>query len=280
MRTIDFQAMHTDVRVGVLYDSPLTGRALDAAVAVFAQYERALDRTNPDSELARLNRTPAWPVCVSPLLMRVVRAALDGCAATDGLVDPRVPTTTVAERRGQAGMSIAARTTPIVVADPLRMTVELPHGVTLDLDEIARVQAIDAAVAQLKHCQGFFVEAGGDVRVGGLPVGCGPWQISIADPRAPLRTLMVLKVREGAVVTAPAGRHHSRSRGVMPGATDLGAVTVVAGTATGASVLARAGLAAGSKAGLRLLEARCVAALLLLRDGRVIATRRMRPYLV
>jgi thiamine biosynthesis lipoprotein len=297
MRTIDFHAMNTEVRVGVLHDSPTATRALESAVAVFPQHERVLSRTKPSSELSQLNRSQPWPVRVSPLLLRAVRTALDASTATGGLVDPRVfgePAAT--QGNGSTDRSAtathiaalpAARESCRVVADPVRMTVELPRGVELNLDDVARALAIDAAAAQLKSCRGFLVEAGGDVRVGGLPSASQPWQIGIADPRNPARCIVTLKVREGAVVTVPAGRHHSRSGGsalIDPrtGAvmnTDLLSVTVVAGTATGADVLARAALIAGAQEGLQLLESRCIAGLLVLRDGRVLATGTMRSYL-
>jgi len=45
-------------------------------------------RFNADSELSRLNRDPRATVPVSPMMGRIVAAALDGAERTGGLIDP------------------------------------------------------------------------------------------------------------------------------------------------------------------------------------------------
>src|SRR5579863_3247842 len=69
-------------------------RGHEAAAAVAAARRRLLQwhdqfsRFQPGSELARLNGDPSETVRVSPMMRRVVEAAIRAAEATGGLVDP------------------------------------------------------------------------------------------------------------------------------------------------------------------------------------------------
>ncbi|MGH2718093.1 MAG: FAD:protein FMN transferase, partial [Actinomycetota bacterium] len=59
---------------------------------LIADLDRACSRFREDSELSRLNATPATPVEVSPLLLDAVEVALRAARITGGRVSPTVGT--------------------------------------------------------------------------------------------------------------------------------------------------------------------------------------------
>jgi FAD:protein FMN transferase len=81
-----FRAMGTTVAVIVQRDRQ--GEAEQAVRQLFEEWEAALSRFRPESELSRLNARAGEPAPASPLLRRVLRTALDAARATDGLYDP------------------------------------------------------------------------------------------------------------------------------------------------------------------------------------------------
>ena len=68
--------------VAVAGDDPAT------VAAVLERWEETFSLFRPESELSRVNRSPARVLAVSPLFARALEVALDVAAETDGLVDP------------------------------------------------------------------------------------------------------------------------------------------------------------------------------------------------
>jgi thiamine biosynthesis lipoprotein len=112
--------------------------------------------------------------------------------------------------------------------------------------------------------------------------------VGVADPRDPARDRLVLAVRDRGVATSTSARRRWRRGGRelhhlidprtgLPSASDVASATVVAPTVARAEVLAKVALLLGPAEGRRLLEASPDAAgLLVLRDGRVLASARLR----
>jgi thiamine biosynthesis lipoprotein len=158
--------------------------------------------------------------------------------------------------------------------DHLAGTVRLPAGVGVDLGGIGKGRAVDLVAEHLRELPGGLVDLGGDLRVWGTAPGGGSgWPIAVDDLRDG-RTLALLGLLDGAVATSSTLRrrwsdgtrsaHHLIDpRAGSPVRGDLVSVTVVAGQAEGAEVLAKAALIAGSvAAALPLLEEHGVAAAL------------------
>ena len=123
--------------------------------AVLERWEETFSLFRPDSELSRVNRSPARVVAVSPLFVRALEAALEMAAETDGLVDP----------------TLCGRSSEVVVSGSL---LSRPPGLALDLNGVVKALAVDAAAAMLDGPG--FVSVGGDLAVRGpvdvgLPVG-------------------------------------------------------------------------------------------------------------
>ncbi|HEX6777097.1 MAG TPA: FAD:protein FMN transferase, partial [Ktedonobacterales bacterium] len=81
-----FHAMGTTI--ALLLPSAASEQAAQSVADLFATWETALSRFQPDSELSRLNAQVGQPVVVSPLLLRVLTASLDAAEATGGIYDP------------------------------------------------------------------------------------------------------------------------------------------------------------------------------------------------
>ena len=76
-------------------------------------------------------------------------------------------------------------------------------GMSIDLGGIAKGYAVDKAFEKLKKLgyQNLIVNAGGDLRAGGLKLG-QPWSIGIQDPRIPDKILAKVSFTEGAISTS------------------------------------------------------------------------------
>jgi thiamine biosynthesis lipoprotein len=168
-------------------------RPADAAAAAamvqrtLLECHRRFSRFDPESELSALNRDPRVEVGVSPLLRRLVEAALQGARITGGLVDATLGheiersgyashmegpglalarALALAPRRAPARPDPAGRWSQITV-DRRRGTITRPPGLTLDLGGIAKGVFADELAAQLAGFDSFAIDCAGDLRIGG-----------------------------------------------------------------------------------------------------------------
>ena len=269
----------------------------------FEGWEACLSRFRPESELSRLNQSPATDVVVSWDLWQVIEAALEAADNTRGVVAPTVLEAVRAagydrswESIPAGGVAAPGEAPPVpdwarIERDPRRHSVRLPAGTTLDLGGIGKGWAADRAARRLGRFGPALVDAGGDVAVSGPAEGDEPWPIGVADPAQDGQQIALLKIWDGGVATS--GRDYRRwrqgdawvhhlidPRTGRPAATDVLAATVVAPSATMAEAAAKAVVILGSQDGFRWLEARRhLAALAVLDDGRVMTSRHMKSYL-
>ena len=142
-----FRAMGCDVAIA--------GGSPAAAADVLERWEQAFSLFRPESELSRVNASPARMLCVSPLFASTLSTALDVAAETAGLVDP----------------TLCGRWSEVVVSGKL---LSRPPGMALDLNGVAKALAVDETVATLDGPG--FVSVGGDLAARGpvdvaLPAG-------------------------------------------------------------------------------------------------------------
>ncbi len=253
----------------------------EAAAAAAASAKRALlawhrqfSRFSLDSELSRLNRSPADEVAVSPLLRRMVTAGLQAARDTGGLVD-----ITLADEIEQAGyrrhmetagtdLAAALRQAPSrasaashlderwrrVSVDDRRGTILRPPGLRLDVGGIAKGVFADELAVMLDEFDAYAVDCCGDLRVGGRARLSRP--VNVAGPFDG-DTLHTFPVTSGAVATSGIGRrswtgeggrpaHHLLDpRTGAPAFTGVVQATALAPTAARAEVLAKAALLSG-----------------------------------
>ena len=278
------------------------------AAAEQAAYRRLLDlesrwtRFRHTSELAGLNANAGRPVVVSGDTYRVIERAVHAWWLTGGRYDPTVHDAVVAAGYDRsfeqlaasgddrppvaAGVAPPARPSPgcgEVTLCPTLPAVVVPEGVHLDLGGIGKGFAADLAASDLVAAgvQGACVNIGGDLRAEGSAPTDDGWIVAVEDPADPARELCRIAISAGAVATSTsakrrwttaAGEAHHLIDPVtgQPARTDAVSVTVVAGEAWLAEVLAKAAFLAGVDEGLRLLDAAGVTGLVVTADGDVV----------
>ena len=245
---------------------------LERAVARVEELEARWSRFRPTSELLRLHAHPGRPVVVSDDTFAVLELAVSAWRDTGGAFDPTVHdavlaagyTTDFASIPDDGGPVRAAPPAPgldAVHLDPLVRAVTLPHGVHLDLGGIGKGRAADVVATELlaAGARGVCLSMGGDVRLAGEAPETG-WIVAVEEmPGARLG------LTRGGIATSARTRrrwrrgdaelHHlidPRTGRPAPGAGR--AVTVIAGTAADAEVLAKALYLLGPEAGGALLE--------------------------
>lgn len=286
-----FRAMGTDVEVIVVDGPPDAGLQAQARVdALEARWSRFL----PDSELSRLNAAAGAPAVVSQLTFDLVERACEAWELTGGLFDPTVLTALEAagydrtfeavdrDRTESAAPGAPAPGCGAIELDRLVRAVRLPSGVRLDLGGIGKGYTADLVANELYEAgaAGVCVNLGGDLRViGEAPDGAPAWVVAVEDPSG-AHDLGNLALLEGAVCTSTrvrrawrrAGRdlHHllDPSSG-EPATTGLMSVTVLAGEAWLAEVLAKAAFVSGPEDGASLVAEQGATGLFVHDDGTV-----------
>jgi thiamine biosynthesis lipoprotein len=270
-----FRAMGSDVHL--LLPEARASVGLRAVRALFEEWEAALSRFRPESELSRLNRRAGRPVAVGPILLAAVEASLEAARATGGLFDPtlgrdlvRIGYDRTFQELRDAGAPPARRpygggAWRAVVVDRPSGVVTLPAGGALDLGGIAKGMAVDASLPVLSSLgiESALVSAGGDLAVLGLPPGMRAWGIRVGGrpdghvvplARGALATSGTARRRwlQGAV-----RRHHLLDPATgEPAVGGLTQVTVAGASCRAAEVGATAAFVAGPRLGPGLLMRR------------------------
>jgi len=182
------------------------GDPLDAA-GVFERWEDAFSLFRPESELSRVNASPASALRVSPFFASTLRVALDAASDTGGLVDPAL------------GAGVVRLSGLLLGRHP---------GLKLDLNGVVKALAVDEAASTLDGPG--FVSAGGDLAVR------GPVDVGLPGGGA-------VRVVEGGLATsgtATRGRHLVDPRSGKPSDSPWEQVTVSGATCLAADVAAKA----------------------------------------
>lgn len=174
-----------------------------------------LSRFDPESELSRLNRDPRREVPASPLLRRLVAAALCAGLRSGGLVDAtlvdEIEAAGYAESRNFEDASVGSAPPAHPAApNPRSRWCELaidedtgavlrPPGLRIDPGGIAKGLMADEVGEALADFPAYAVDCCGDLRVGGLDARTRT--ILVEDPLGgpPLHEL---RIAEGAVATS------------------------------------------------------------------------------
>jgi thiamine biosynthesis lipoprotein len=308
MARVGFRAMNASIHLVV--PDGTQDQARDVAATLFAHWEEELSRFRPGSGLSRLNAAGGTrPIEVSPLLFRVVARAVEAARATHGVFDPTVlrdleqlgydrsfelltrPGGPETERVPVSGPPRFPSTPPQALTsragwrdirlDPERGTIQLPPGSGIDLGGIAKGMAVDATIGQLADLgiRVAMVEAGGDLRVAGLPGDRTGWPISVPSGDG---DTTIVPLAAGAMATSGIAkrrwvkdgrvRHHLLDpRTGRPATTGLWSVTAVASTCAQAEVAAKTAFVLGRVAGTGFIRAKGLAALFVPASGQAVA---------
>jgi len=284
MERRELSAMGTTVEM--LVDAPAgeeVARALDGACAEIERLEQRLSRFRDDSELSELNRL--GHLAAGEDLLAVVALAIDARERTGGRFDPTVHDAVVAAgydrtfddvaADGPEPLGLAARCGGDLSIDAAG-EVRLGPGVRIDLGGIAKGYVVDHVAERLGRVGPCLVNAGGDLRIAGPPRE-EPWPVGVQTPGEPL----VLGLRSGAVATSGRDRRHWRRGGReqhhlidpalgRPSESDLRTVTVIAGEASEAEVMAKALFLRGEQGAREEADRSGTPTVLVTDDGRVV----------
>ncbi|HEX5928280.1 MAG TPA: FAD:protein FMN transferase [Solirubrobacterales bacterium] len=285
-----FEAMGSHVRL--LIGAPAPGlppaeAAAERARSFVAEFERALSRFDPASELSALNRDHRDRVPASPLLRQAVGAGLWAAERSGGLVDPTL--VDEIERAGYASSRVGVRPAPLrsaLAAAPERRPAEpdpaarwrrfsvdgqggeivRPPGLRFDSGGIGKGLAADLVASALQGYSRFVVDCGGDIRVGGRDAPRQPRTIAVEHPLSGDRPFVV-SLRSGGIATSGLdvriwrredgsfAHHLLDPASGRPAWTGLVGVTALGVSALEAETLSKAALLAGPARGRELLAA-------------------------
>jgi thiamine biosynthesis lipoprotein len=295
---VRFRAMGTDVEVLAVGADDAAMETLGALAADALEIREARwSRFRPTSELCRINDAAGAPVIVSADTFALIERAVDAWRDTGGRYDPTVLAALEAAgydrdfdavaRDGDdaVGERPAVPGCDGVQLDRLVSAVRLPRGVALDLGGIGKGYAADGVSGELLEARvpgvrGVLVNLGGDLRARGDAPEPHGWVVDVDDPLGTGRTGL-LAFAEGAIATSTRLRRAWTRGGQVqhhlidpatgePAASGLASVTVVAGEAWRAEVLAKAAFVAGPEAAAELVVAADATGLLVTDDGDVV----------
>lgn len=295
-----FEAMGSQVRllIGSGHGDLTAAEAAERERGFLVEFEAALSRFDPASELCALNADPRPVVPASELLRTLAKAAVAAADRSDGLVDPTLLGEIEAAGYigSRAGPDVSLRTA--LASAPARRparpraeapwrrievddeagTISRPPGVRIDSGGIGKGLAADLVAARLRGCGRFAIDCGGDVRIGGPGALAEPYDVFVEHPLTGERVRAV-KLGFGGIATSGLNvriwegddgrcRHHllDPSTG-EPAWTGLIGATALGDTAVEADALAKAALLSGPADGRAILTE--LGGLLVHDDGRV-----------
>jgi thiamine biosynthesis lipoprotein len=280
MHDVSFDAMGSRLRLLIGEPGPGTAPAQDAIARVrqfVTEFDEALSRFKPASELCLFNDDPRERVPASELLREAVRAGLTAAERSGGLVDPTLMEEIesagyVSSLAGVASASLGAALAEAPPRQPARPNLEArwqqfevddgtgtitrPPGVRFDTGGAGKGLAADLIAACMGGYSRFIVACGGDIRIGGPDALVHPYDVFVEHPLTGQRAY-VLRLGSGAVATSalnvriwrgPDGRyaHHLLDPFTgEPAWTGLIGVTALGDTAVEAETFAKAALLSG-----------------------------------
>lgn len=224
-----------------------------------------------------LNSMAGMPVILSRETFELIDKAVFAWKKTRGRFDPTVLAALVAlgydrsfetiDAEGPTGLHTPAPGCAGIELDRTNLAVTLPRGVTIDPGGIGKGLAADTVVRELlaAGASGAMVNLGGDVRVAGRSSNDDGWSVLVEDPFTRGEALTTIHLNDGAVATSSRLERSWQRDGVpyhhiidpgsgLPCAGDVAAVTVVAGTAWWAEVMAKTVFGVGTDQAWRVLD--------------------------
>ena len=280
--------MGTEVHVVVVAGQRKAEELCRDAEAQVRAYESRWSRFIPTSELCRLNAAAGSPVLVPADTFALVALAVSAWHQTDGWFDPTVLDALEAAGYDRSHEEVVGRSLPARPArevpgpeaiglDARLGEIVLPPGVHLDLGGIGKGHTADLVATGLltRGAKGALVNMGGDLRAAGQPPVGDVWVVA-TDATPPVE----VAITAGAVATSTTTKrrwtvddvpmHHLIDPHTgAPSTSDLATVTVVAGTAAWAEVLAKVVLLAGLEVGADVLARSGVTGIATAHDGTV-----------
>jgi FAD:protein FMN transferase len=229
VQTATFRAMATPITLtAVGCDRARFTADLQEIEKLAEEWEARFSRFRPESGLSQLNAGAGHGAqTVEAPLFDLIERALEVSHQTRGLFNPLVLPAMLRNGYDRTFRDVQARGswrvdpgTPVPDPDQVRIdsierTIDLPSGVQIDLGGIAKGAFVDVAFERLAgRWDGGCINAGGDLRLWGLPPDGDCWRTGIEDPLRPDRDLAIAKIlnpaTSGSIATS--GRNRRRWR--------------------------------------------------------------------
>ncbi len=268
---IEFRAMGSEV-MAMLDTSETNARILERVPGWFNEWEDALSRFRPGSELNRVNASSGKPVQISKTFWEVLQLSLRGAVESEATVTPEVLDSMEAIGYDRTFDQISS--TPVnlgefapvtsrlyeIQLEPANRTVTLPTGMRLDFGGFGKGWAADKAMRRLKRYGSALVNAGGDVAASGPLLNHSAWPVGVEAPFERGLATRILAIQRNGVATS--GRDHRRwmaggswqhhiidPRTGRPAMTDILSATILAPTVMEAELAAKTVFIKGSRGG-------------------------------
>jgi thiamine biosynthesis lipoprotein len=191
-----FRSMGVDVVVRGAGEGELA-----AIRSLFEEWDDTFSRFRPDSELNRINRSPAVVIAISPLFAHALGVALGAAETTDGLVDPTLGIAIEAAGYDRDFADLRDDAEPPGSTVPgrwrsLRLTGRLlgrHPGTRIDLNGVVKSLAVDEAL--------FLIGGDGVVSAGGDLAARGSVVVGLPDGGS-------LRLLGGGVATSGTAQRH------------------------------------------------------------------------
>lgn len=263
-------AMDTAVTVS-LY-RPADGALIDGCFQMLERYEKLFSRTDPDSEIYRLNAAAGAQTALSPETRELLAFGKSWGERTDGALDITVaPVSSLWRFPDPVLPDPAALEEAAALVDLQALTLTdtgaiLPAGHGVDLGAVAKGWATDRLAEYLRQ-QGVtaaILDLGGNVYALGDKEG-EPFTVGIRDPLAPEELTAAVRVKDKAVVTSGVYERGFELEGVTyhhildpatgwPVQNGLVSVTVIGPRAADADALSTGCFVLGLEKGMALIE--------------------------
>jgi thiamine biosynthesis lipoprotein len=244
---------------------------LEQAFELFRITEQACSRFSHDSELMQACSVIKKPVQISPILFEPLKFALEMAKLTNGEFDPAIGK--VMEEQGynrhyltnefMKSSSDPSATYQDIILDEQARTLYLEKPLVIDLGAVAKGFAIDLAANELKDFEGFVINAGGDLFVGGMDWNGHPWRIGIQHPEIKDQIIDEIELSNQAICTSGSyerknkllpGMHHIINPKTKKSPNDWVSCSIIAPYAMMADAFSTVAFLLGQNAGNKLIE--------------------------
>jgi len=271
--------------------------SLKRAFAAFRFVEDKCSRFDDQSEVRQLTMQIGTPVQVSPLLFEATRFAWEVAHLTQGKFDPTIGYTMEMNGFTRNYLTKKNMSSNITLTQPVsyldislheeQQTVLLHKPLILDLGAVAKGLAIDLARKELAHYEGYMIDAGGDIFVGGRNERDELWLVGVSHPLLKNETICTLKLTDSAICTSGSyervsplseAQHHLIHPQTGKSANELLSCTVIAPFAMMADAFSTAAFILGQERGLAQLENLELDGLSITSSLNMYMTRKMKGY--
>jgi len=283
-----------------IYDEKATEQNIDEIRDLLAKIDLELSRTNPKSDLYKVNAAAGKEaVKVSQGTFDVVKKALEYSKVTNGLLDPTIGPLINLWDIGHEDAKVPAKDLleharkltdyRKVAMDEANRTIKLEKpGMVLDLGSIGKGYAADqVSLYMQKHgLNSALINLGGSsiVAVGGKPGGAD-WNVGLQDPdKTRGSQLGTIKINNETIDSSGVYERYFMQDGVRyhhildprtgyPTQNGLMSITIVSDNATDADALSTAAFVMGLKDGMAYIEKqKGVEAFFIMDDNKIYAT--------